>query len=356
MFLLKSKKKRANILIVCNSLNEDMVEYFENKKIIKEFNIAFAGNLKICSAGMYLTSISKKNAPSLWLCVDLLLGVGCAVRAALRGVRFVIFDTVHISNVPMALTLKVLGIRQIHTIHDLVPHPGRMRFAVAAYNKLISSLADELIVFSSADGLMNDKPCYRLTLAGLTCGTASLGSSGIQLPNHYFLFFGRIEPYKGLRHLVEIANRVSELLPDYVIVVAGRGNDTALTELKGIRNVLVMNWYLESTELSCMIGGATAVLLPYDSATQSGVIVKSYACGTPVIAFEVGDLARYIDNGVTGYCCEHPNLDAFVSAMRASVYSNSSMRRSVMEQYELRFSPSAFVSEYTQVVLENIDR
>lgn len=50
--------------------------------------------------------------------------------------------------------------------------------------------------------------------------------------------------------------------------------------------------------------GSDWSILPYTSATQSGVIVDSYRLSRPVIAFNVGAISEQIEGGVTGFLIE----------------------------------------------------
>jgi glycosyltransferase involved in cell wall biosynthesis len=63
------------------------------------------------------------------------------------------------------------------------------------------------------------------------------------------------------------------------------------------------------------------VILPYSSATQSGVIVDSYKFGKPVIAFSVGGIKEQIINGETGFLIPNLRIDLFEKAL----YKISSM-------------------------------
>ena len=53
------------------------------------------------------------------------------------------------------------------------------------------------------------------------------------------------------------------------------------------------------------------VILPYESATQSGVIVDAYKYSRPVICFDVGGLAEQVKHKKTGYLIQNQNLENF---------------------------------------------
>ena len=54
------------------------------------------------------------------------------------------------------------------------------------------------------------------------------------------------------------------------------------------------------------------VILPYKSATQSGVIIDSYRFGRPVIAYNVGAVSEQIQDWKSGYLIQQGNITDFV--------------------------------------------
>ena len=51
---------------------------------------------------------------------------------------------------------------------------------------------------------------------------------------------------------------------------------------------------MQENELDELISNASLTILPYTSATQSGVIIKSYALGTPVAVSDIEGLSEYV--------------------------------------------------------------
>jgi glycosyltransferase involved in cell wall biosynthesis len=64
--------------------------------------------------------------------------------------------------------------------------------------------------------------------------------------------------------------------------------------------VRLLDRYLPDDEVEALFKAADVVVLPYRSATQSGVTHVAYALGVPVITTDVGGLAETVRPGETG--------------------------------------------------------
>jgi glycosyltransferase involved in cell wall biosynthesis len=131
-------------------------------------------------------------------------------------------------------------------------------------------------------------------------------------PDLLLLTFGSIRPYKG----VDIALEALALLKRDLhvrLVVAGKswGGTTELREqvralgLEG--HVEFRDRFIPNDEAALLFGAADGSLLPYRSASQSGVVQLSFAYGRPVIATRVGGLPAAVTDGADGILCgPHP--------------------------------------------------
>jgi glycosyltransferase involved in cell wall biosynthesis len=124
-------------------------------------------------------------------------------------------------------------------------------------------------------------------------------------PRLLLLFFGAVRPYKGLDTALQALARLPREL-DVRLLVAGRfweGRERydALVERLGIADrVEIHDGYVSNEDAALAFSAADAVVLPYRSATQSGVAQLGYAYGKPVIATDVGGLPAAVDHGRTG--------------------------------------------------------
>ncbi len=68
--------------------------------------------------------------------------------------------------------------------------------------------------------------------------------------------------------------------------------------------------------LSTYYRAADVCLVPSRSESFGLVALEAAACGTPVVASDVGGLSSLIDHGRTGYLVEDPSPEAFAAWVR----------------------------------------
>jgi glycosyltransferase involved in cell wall biosynthesis len=118
------------------------------------------------------------------------------------------------------------------------------------------------------------------------------------------LFFGFVRAYKGLDLLTDAMSRLDGA--HVFLTVAGewwlKGREQrALRERLGrAANVEVLDRYVPAGEAAELFHRADAVVLPYRSATGSGVVPLAYRYGRPVIAARVAGLEEAVEDGATG--------------------------------------------------------
>ena len=126
---------------------------------------------------------------------------------------------------------------------------------------------------------------------------------GIDPARKTLLFFGLIRDYKGLDILLEAFRDLPE---DYQLVIAGEPYGSfdkyqaAIDSLPGKDRVHVFPDYIRDSEVKTYFSAADVTVLPYRSATQSGISSISYHFEVPMIVTDVGGLKGTIGDRGTG--------------------------------------------------------
>ena len=121
------------------------------------------------------------------------------------------------------------------------------------------------------------------------------------------LFFGVLRRSKGLTDLVE-AFAMSKARYTSQLVIAGRATkyirigdlEDRIRQLGVGDRIVLHNAYIDNSKVAGFFDMAQAVVLPYRSASASGVLHLAYTCGRPVIATSIGGLAEDVIDGETG--------------------------------------------------------
>jgi len=122
---------------------------------------------------------------------------------------------------------------------------------------------------------------------------------GLEAGDEVALFFGYVRRYKGLDILLSAWPRVRARRAVKLVVAGEFYEDAApyralAAAAGGEPHVRVLDRYLPDDEVEAVFKAADVAVLPYRSATQSGVTHVAYALGVPVITTHVGGLAETV--------------------------------------------------------------
>ena len=150
---------------------------------------------------------------------------------------------------------------------------------------------------------------------------------GLEPEDQLLLFVGRIEPLKGLATLLRAvallrARGVCDFNRMRLAVIGGdsdeaeaaitteMGHVRALREELGIADLVTFLGKRDQDALPDYYAAATAVIMPSHYESFGMVALEAMACGTPVIASEVGGLAFLVRDGETGFHVPDRDPDA----------------------------------------------
>jgi glycosyltransferase involved in cell wall biosynthesis len=134
------------------------------------------------------------------------------------------------------------------------------------------------------------------------------------------LFFGFLRPYKGLEVLLDA---MPTILAEgqCTLVIAGEiwGDPRVYTEkiesLGITDHVRLVGEYIPQQDVATYFQACDLVVLPYLSATGSGVVKLDYSYNRPVVVSSVGSLPEAVLEGKTGYVVPAGNSAALANAI-----------------------------------------
>jgi D-inositol-3-phosphate glycosyltransferase len=153
---------------------------------------------------------------------------------------------------------------------------------------------------------------------------------GVPVEDRMILFVGRIEALKGIDTLLRAIAILRAGCSDppclYLVIIGGDPDDPGrenveMERLKrirtdlGIEDVVTFLGAKDQDTLQYYYSAAEVVVMPSHYESFGMVALEAMACGTPVIASEVGGLAFLVRDGETGYHVESQNAQALAGKL-----------------------------------------
>lgn len=171
------------------------------------------------------------------------------------------------------------------------------------------------------------------------------------------LFFGFVRKYKGLQYLLEAMKLLKERdfkVQLWVVGDFGEDKDEYVEQIRTFEigdQVQMVQGYVPDDEVEKYFAASDLVVLPYLSATQSGIVQIAFGFEKPVLVTEVGGLPDVVTNGKTGYVVEPRSAEMIAEAIMDYYINNR--REAFVSQIEKekdRFSWKTFVDTLMEMV------
>jgi len=233
-------------------------------------------------------------------------------------------------GVPVAQMFHTLGHMKNRIAADQ-PDPGSAIRDIRVFTETdIMSWADVLIAATPADRAqmlwLYQAPRQKIQivppgvdLTHFQPMDRALAKAAIGIPPRHrmLLFVGRIERLKGIETLLQAVDLIrsehaAALSDVYVTIIGGdlaeaEESNSEMSRLQAMQQELRLHGLVsfigarDQDRLRYYYNAAEALIMPSDYESFGMVALEAMACGTPVIASEVGGLAYLIRDGYTGF-------------------------------------------------------
>jgi glycosyltransferase involved in cell wall biosynthesis len=229
---------------------------------------------------------------------------------------------------------KLSGARVLFICDNVIPHEKRfgdtfltkLAFNQADYFLVQSkSVEDDLLKFSKGKPYkVSFHPMYNIFGEKLSKNEAKefLNKQyGVDLKDEkLLLFFGYVRKYKGLNYLLKAMPGILKNNNVKLLVVGEFYDDEEqyrkkIKELGLENNVIVLSDFVPNERVRYFFSASDVVLLPYTSATQSGITHVAYFYDKPVIVTDVGGLSETVTHGKTGFVIPPMDPEAITDAV-----------------------------------------
>ena len=248
------------------------------------------------------------------------------IRAARPDV--LLFPMFHLWNAPVQRALAPIPAMVI--AHDPRPHPGVTGWLHAHFEDASLRQAARVLVLSqelAPELAQRGVPVAHILaiphgLLEVACQPRTASTAPL------VLFFGRITPYKGLEVLLQAYRLLQARRSQVRLLIAGEGSLAPYRRLlDGLSGVELINHWIPEDELPSIFGRAALLVLPYTSASQSGVLALAAACELPVVATRSGGLSRQICDGQTGLLVSPGSVEELAQAIDRLLADPSAARQ-----------------------------
>lgn len=202
--------------------------------------------------------------------------------------------------------LRLKGIKILQGIHDVIPHSGSENLIIQFFDFLKIKLSNYQLVFSE-----NQKKIFykiykisplKIDLPYKNYFLDHYKFNSIQRESNTILFFGTIRKNKGLEVLIKAAETIGNEIINFKVIIAGKCDNFEYYEqfIHNYKLFEINTNFIPDNEVGKYFLRSQMVILPYNDATQSGLLLIANSFGCPVIASKVSGLQEYIKEGVNG--------------------------------------------------------
>jgi glycosyltransferase involved in cell wall biosynthesis len=288
-----------------------------------------------------------------------------SANAAGRHVRSFRPDVVHVQDHSDWRLERIVGSTRrpfVLTLHDVVPHLGsedwRRNGVQRGVSERLRRDASAFLVHGRAlEEQLRAQPWFRgQPVHVVPLGAHAHPAARGPLPHvPTVLFFGRLEEYKGLDVFVRACELAADDVPGLRAIVAGDGSQADAVR-RTVTRPEIFDWrvgFVADAQLPSLFAEASAVVLPYLEASQSGVVPVAFANGRPVVATRVGALAEAVADGHDGVLVGSPRprdvADAIVGLLRDRAKLERLSAAALETAESGRLSPQTVAREHLRV-------
>jgi glycosyltransferase involved in cell wall biosynthesis len=169
-----------------------------------------------------------------------------------------------------------------------------------------------------------------------------------------FLFFGSIQPYKGIELLLKAAGILNSKNMDYELNICGRiryNHEILRDSISKLKNVKHLDTHIDYKEVYGMYYNSDVVVIPYTHVTQSGPLLIGYNQNKPCITSDLPGFREYVHDGKSGLIFNNTaeDLAAKMEYMILNKKRIQEMSDYISAEIKPRFSMQSLAQSYEDV-------
>lgn len=242
--------------------------------------------------------------------------------------------------------------KKIAVIHNLIPHESRffdkwlIRYFLKRYDAFVvmsDAVRNDLLEFKpDAKFIQMNHPWYDHFGDKMDVSMAR-EQIGIDSTKKTLLFFGLIRDYKGLDLLLDAFNKLDD---SYQLLIVGEVYSKLemyqdkINESQNKQRIHFLNKYIQDSEVNLYFSAADLCVLPYRTATQSGITATSFHFDVPILATNVGGFKSQIETPGMGIVVD--GSDSHLIQKGIEKYFNENLKSQFIEAIHVEKSKNTW--------------
>lgn len=259
----------------------------------------------------------------------------------------------HYWNPYFSSKFKSMNIKYVFGIHDFNLHPGESNLVKKKIYEIEKQNVDKYICFSEYvyKILINNKIKKNNILLSSIESKTSLFIKKNKISTIKFIFFGRFLKYKGIHKIIKIFSKKFYVDNNISLTLIGNKNKNFNLPKINSPNITLISKWIEESKLDKILQKYDICILPYDEASQSGVIPIMFRNSIPVIGTPVGELSNQIIKNFNGLISKNKseasiekeikkiiNLKTFYKlrngAIKSAIHNNKIFSKKISKLYD----------------------
>ncbi len=238
--------------------------------------------------------------------------------------------------------------------HHIIDRPFNNYFlhSIDGFIYMSEQVHNELRQYTDANALFSPHPMFE-NFGTLIARDTAAKALGLDPSLKYALFFGLIRDYKGLDILLDAWAKCSA--NDRRLLIAGEFYTSRAKYIEQMKRVgicdtvILHDHFIADDQVANYFSLSDFIVLPYHTATQSGVTQIAYNFSLPIIVTRVGGLPEIVPHNRVGYVCD-PTADGVAEAI-TNIWNNDNIERfrEGMRHERKRFSWSAMCDRIVEL-------
>lgn len=152
------------------------------------------------------------------------------------------------------------------------------------------------------------------------------------------LNFGRINAYKGIGLLTDAVEILQKKYPIHLTIA---GNGKPYFSFENINHYNFINRFITNEEVVKLIQESDIIVLPYLSASQSGVPMTVFCFNKPIVASNLPGFEEVIDHMETGILVKDLNAETLASSIEI-LLNRPDFRKKMEQKIEYKYKHGEF--------------